>query len=245
MPQDHTVRAYDEELSRLTNMIAKMGGMAEAQLALAMRAVVERDSELAAQVIEGDDKIDELEQAVDNFVMRLLALRQPMASDLRDIVSALRIAGVLERIADYAANLAKRSIALNQAPPVKPVRTVPRMGEMVQAMIKDVLDAYVARDADKAVAVWHRDGEVDELYNSLFRELLTYMMEDPRSITTCTHLLFIAKNIERIGDHTTNIAEMIFYAVRGESLKRARPKSDITSYTVVKPRRPDAADGES
>ncbi|HYM30529.1 MAG TPA: phosphate signaling complex protein PhoU [Candidatus Cybelea sp.] len=233
MATDHIVKSYDEELSRLSGTITQMGGLAETQLAMAIQAMVRRDSELAASIIERDAQVDQLERDVDNFVVRLLALRQPMATDLRMIVTALRIASDLERIADYAANVAKRAIALNQVPPVRPMHTVPRMGAVVQEMIKDVIDAYVARDVAKAMAVWNRDEEVDEMYNSLFRELLTYMMEDPRSITTCTHLLFIAKNIERIGDHTTNIAELIHYQVNGSTIKAIRPKGDKTSFAVV------------
>jgi phosphate transport system protein len=170
--------------------------------------------------------------------MRLLALRQPMARDLRQSIAALKIASDLERIGDYAANVAKRSIALNQTPPVRPVYAVPRMGRLCQAMIKDMLDAYVERDADKALAVWLRDEELDEMYTSLFRELLTYMIEDPRNITACTHLLFIAKNLERVGDHTTNIAETLYFLVHGVPLAQTRPKGDRTSLAVVRGRPP-------
>jgi phosphate transport system protein len=233
MTKSHIISRYDDELRHLESLIAKMGGMAETQLASAIDAVARRDSDLAAQVIEDDDKVDKLEHEVDELAVRLLALRQPMATDLRHVLSARRVAGELERIADYAANVAKRSLVLNQMPPVRPVYAIPRMGQLVQAMIKGALDAYVAHDADKAVAVWRSDEQVDELHNSLFRELLTYMMEDPRSITTCAHLLFMAKNIERMGDHTTNIAEMIYFSERGEQLKRARPKGDNTPFAVV------------
>lgn len=233
MSSTHIVKRYDDELRELENAIAKMGGLAESQLAAAIEAVTRRDSGLAAQVIEGDAKVDLLEQQVDEQVMRLFALRQPMASDLRHILSARRVASELERIADYAANVAKRALVLNQVPAVRPAFAIPRMGQLVQAMIKGALDAYVAHDADKAVVVWQSDEQVDELHNSLFRELLTYMMEDPRSITTCAHLLFMAKNIERMGDHTTNIAEMIYFSERGEQLKRARPKGDNTPFAVV------------
>lgn len=229
----HIVQRYDEELKKLTTMIVQMGGLAESQLANAVEAVTKRDSELANTVIQSDAKIDALRHQVDDFAIELLARRQPMASDLRTIVSALRISSEIERIGDYAKNIAKRSIVLNQAPLVRPVHATPRMALLVQAMIKDTLDAYVAGDVAKADAVWARDEEVDELYNSLFRELLTYMMEDPRSITSCTHLLFIAKNIERIGDHTTNIAELIHYAVKGEMITEERPKGDSTAYALV------------
>lgn len=235
MTGEHIVKSYDTELGRLAAIISQMGGLAEAQLASAIQALVRRDSDLAGQVIRSDAQVDALEVQVDQLAIKVLALRQPVASDLRDVVVALRISADIERMADYAANVAKRAIAMNTAPAVRPVNSVPRMGALVLAMIKDVLDAYAARDAEKAMQVWQRDGEVDEMYNSLFRELLTYMMEDPRAISSCTHLLFIAKNIERIGDHATNVAELIHYAVHGQTLKEARPKSDTTSFAVVAP----------
>ena len=235
MPSDHIVKSYDEELTKLQNTLIAMGGLAEAQLASAIQAVVKRDSELAAEVVAGDARVDELEKEVEALVVRLLALRQPMARDLREIISALKIGSDLERICDYAANVAKRSIALNQAPAVKPAFALPRMGRLAQVQIKNVLDAYVHRDAAKAMQVWLSDEELDELYTSLFRELLTYMMEDPRSITAGTHLLFMAKNIERIGDHATNIAETIYYLIHGTPLKETRPKRDRSSSSVVLP----------
>jgi len=203
MASEHIVKSYDEELRKLSNTITEMGGLAESQLAGAIDAVVKRDSELAGNVVEGDAKVDQLEQDLDNLAVRLLALRQPMARDLREVFAALKIGSDLERICDYAANVAKRSIALNQSPPVRPVYALPRMAHLAELLVKDVIDAYVARDPDKAYAVWIRDAELDEMYSSLFRELLTYMMEDPRNISACTHLLFMAKNIERIGDHAT------------------------------------------
>ena len=224
MASEHIVKSYDEELRRLSNTITEMGGLAESQLARAIDAVVKRDSELAGNVVEGDAKVDQLQQDLDDLAVRLLALRQPMARDLREVFAALKIGSDLERICDYAANVAKRSIALNQSPPVRPVYALPRMAHLAELLVKDVIDAYVARDADKAYAVWMRDAELDEMYSSLFRELLTYMMEDPRNISACTHLLFMAKNIERIGDHATNIAEV-------------RPKGDQSSLEIVTPRR--------
>jgi len=233
MGSDHIIKSYDDELHRLDNIIAEMGGMAESQLADAIDAVAKRDSDMASEVIENDVKVDELEHEVEALVVRLLALRQPMARDLRQIVAALKIATDLERIADYAANVAKRSIILNQSPPVKPVYALPRMGRLGQAMIKDILDSYVERDAEKALAVWLRDEEMDEMYTSLFRELLTYMIEDPRNITPCTHLLFMAKNLERIGDHTTNIAETLYFLVHGTPLQQVRPKRDRTSLATA------------
>jgi len=231
MASEHIIKSYDEELQRLDNAIAQMGGLAESQLGAAIEAVIKRDSDIATEVIEGDVQVDTLERDIESLVTRLLALRQPMARDLRQSIAALKIASDLERIGDYAANVAKRSIALNQTPPVKPVYAIPRMGRLCQAMIKDVLDAYVERDADKALAVWLRDEELDEMYTSLFRELLTYMIEDPRNITACTHLLFMAKNIERIGDHATNIAETLYFMVHGTPLAMVRPKRDRTTST--------------
>jgi len=229
MVSEHIVKSYDEELRRLDNAITQMGGLAETQIATAIDAVMKRDSRLATDVVESDLRVDQLEGEIEQLALRLLALRQPMAVDLRQILSALKTASDLERIGDYAANVAKRSIVLNQTPPVRPAFSVPRMGRLAQAMIKDILDAYVERDADKALLVWARDEELDEMYNSLFRELLTYMIEDPRNITPCTHLLFIAKNIERIGDHATNIAETLYFMVHGHPLQQARPKRDQTS----------------
>jgi len=167
--------------------------------------------------------------------VRLLALRQPMAQDLREIVSALKVSADLERIGDYAANIAKRSLALAQVPVVRPAAGIPRMGRLVETILKEVLDAYIERDVDKAIAAWERDEELDDLYTSLFREVLTYMMEDPRNITPCTHLLFMAKNLERIGDHATNIAEIIHFLVVGTPLTVLRPKNDGSSFAVVSP----------
>ena len=237
MSQEHVVKSYDEELRKLNNTITEMGGLAESQLGAAIEAVVERDSELAASVVEGDVRVDQLQRDLDNLALRLLALRQPVARDLREIFAALKIGSDLERICDYAANVAKRSIALDQSPPVQPVYSLPRMARLAQLLVKDVIDAYVARDADKAYAVWMRDEELDATYASLFRELLTYMMEDPRNIGPCSHLLFMAKNIERIGDHATNIAEDLYYLVHGTPLTQQRPKADQSSLAVVAPRR--------
>jgi phosphate transport system protein len=240
MPADHIVKSYDEELARLGNMIVEMGGLAESQLSAAIDAVAKRDSALAGLVVEGDAKVDDLERELDNLAIRLLALRQPMARDLREIFAALKIGADLERICDYAANVAKRSIALAQSPPIQPVHALPRMGALALALIKDVIDAYVEKDADKALEVWRRDEELDEMYSSLFREFLTYMMEDPRNIGACTHLLFMAKNIERIGDHATNIAEDLYYLVHGTPLTEVRPKGDKSSLEVVAPDRAGA-----
>jgi phosphate transport system protein len=234
MPQ-HTVRSFDEQLKLLKHLIVQMGSLAEEELENAITALTRRDTALAESTVGSDRKLDELEQEVANLAIRILALRQPMASDLREIVSALKISSDLERMGDYAKNVAKRAIALSQLPPVKPAGSIPRMARIVQGIIKDTLDAYIERDPERALDAWRRDEEVDEMYTSVFRELLTYMMEDPRNITACTHLLFIAKNIERIGDHATNIAEIVHYLVLGRQIDSARPKGDTTSFAVVTP----------
>jgi phosphate transport system protein len=235
MPEehDHIVSRFDEDLNQLDNLIAEMGGLAEHQFADAIKALVRRDSELAEQVIVSDKRIDAIEESVDAHTISMLALRQPMADDLRVVITALRIASVIERIGDYSKNIAKRTVAITQAPPVGPSRTISRMGTVVQGMIKTVLDAYLQRDAELARDVRMRDEEVDALHTSLFRELLTYMMEDPRSISAFAHLLFVAKNIERIGDHATNIAEHVHFLVHGSLPEETRPKDDQSSYTVV------------
>jgi phosphate transport system protein len=235
MTTDHIVTSFDEELSRLSDLISRMGGLAESQLEDAIQALQTRDSSLAEQAVENDRQIDDLHIEVDELAIRLLALRQPMGADLRHIVTGLKIAPVVERIGDYSKNVAKRASALNQMPPVKPLFTIPRMGRLVRDMVKDVLDAFSNNDVEMARDVWMRDKEVDEMYDSLFRELLTYMMEDARHITACTHLLFIARNIERIGDLATNIAELIQYQVEGRALDADRPKADLSSITVVDP----------
>jgi phosphate transport system protein len=232
---EHIVRAFGQELEEISNIIIRMAGVAEAQVEAAAQAVVRRDAAMATQVIQADHQLDQLQQDIDNETLRLLALRQPMASDLREILAAVKIASNIERIGDYASNIAKRSLALAQVPPVRPASGVPRMDRLVQEIMKDVFDAYVDRDVAKAVAARQRDEELDELYTSLFREVLTYMMEDPRNITPCTHLLFIAKNLERIGDHATNIAETIHFLVVGQPLTTKRPKGDTSSQMVVNP----------
>jgi len=236
MPQakDHIVKSFDEEIRKLNNYITHMGGLAEAQLQAAIETLVKRDADTASRIIQDDSKIDEHENLISQQVVRLLALRQPMAIDLRQIVAALKISSDLERFGDYATNIAKRSIALAQLPPLKPLFAIPRMAKLVQQNIKDVLDAYTEADAVKAIQVWQRDEEVDEMYTSLFRELLTYMMEDQRNISASIHLLFIAKNVERMGDHATNIAETIHFIVHGHDIAAARPKGDNTSFAVMK-----------
>jgi phosphate transport system protein len=243
MSNDHIIKSYDEELGRLRRAVLEMGGIAESQLAAAIEAVTRRDSDLAADVVRNDSALDTLERDIDAAVVRLIALRQPMARDLREIVTALRIATHLERIGDYAANIAKRSIVLNQSPPVKPIFALPRMAGLAGAQIKDVMSAFAAQDAERALAVWSRDDELDDLYSSLFRELLTYMMEDPRGITAGTHLLFMARNIERIGDHVANIAESIYYLVHARTLPGQWPPAGVPGEAQAPTPTPDESSG--
>ena len=231
--QDHIVKSYDNELKRLTGELQRMGQLALAQLEAAIDAVIERDSGAAMRIVHDDATIDALEHEVSHDVVRLLALRQPMARDLREILAALRIATDIERIGDYAANVAKRSLVLNRSAPVQLVSALPRLARMAQGLVEDVLVAYRESDADKALEAWARDEELDEQYTGLFRELLTYMMEDPRNITPCTHLLFMAKNLERIGDHATNIAENVYILVHGAQITQTRRKGDTTTVLPI------------
>jgi phosphate transport system protein len=232
---DHTVRAYDEQLSRLRDTLLRIGGLVEKALADAITAVAKRDVTLAAAIVQRDAEVDALQRSVEEQAVRLLALRQPMANDLRAIVGAMRIALDLERVGDYAANIAKRAIVLSQLAPAVGVGSIQRMARISLEMLKDTLDALTSNDAEKARQVWQRDEQVDEAYNAVFRNLLTYMMEDPRNITPCAHLLFVAKNIERIGDHTTNIAETIRFIVLGEEIEGERPKGDDSPFAIVEP----------
>ncbi len=237
MDKEHIVHSYDTELNQLQNMIAEMGGLAEMQLARAVAALVKYDADAANDIVEKDRRIDELEDAIDDLAVRLIAKRQPMAGDLRTIITGLKVSSNLERIGDYAKNIAKRTVTISSATGLRgPISTIARMAALVQSMIKNVLDAYIAHDADKADDVRARDQEVDQIHSGLFRELLTYMMEDPRNITPCTHLLFIAKNIERVGDHVTSVAEQIHYMVHGELPLGERPKQDLSSFTLVEPK---------
>ena len=226
---EHTVRAFTEQLEALASSVAQMGGLAEAQLADSIDAIAKRDTALAEQVVGADRKVDELQQQIEEQALKVLALRQPMAVDLRETLAAIKIAGELERIGDLAKNIAKRAMVLNREPPIRLAQSLARMGSQALGQLKLVLDAYSDRDADSAELVWKQDGEIDEMYNSLFRELLTYMMEDPRTIGLCTHFLFIAKNIERAGDHCTNVAEVVYNMVTGGHLAMDRPKGDTTA----------------
>ncbi len=233
---EHLVKSFDQDLKRLTDMLIRMGGIVENQVALASEAVMERNAEAATTAVAEDAKVDALEREVDAFVIRMLALRQPMAGDLRHIVAGLKVTGDLERIGDYAANVAKRSIVLAQFPAPYSLGGLAHMLGLVQGQLRSIIDALGSNDSDKAIEVWRSDRAVDDIYNTIFRELITYMMEDPRNITPCTHLLFIAKNLERIGDHTTNIAETIYYSVKGEVIPDVRPKGDTSAYAVVRPK---------
>ena len=234
MTKDHIVKDFNEELSQLDNLLAEMGGLCEAQLSKAMEAMVKRDVDLASAVIEGDRRIDDLEKQVDSLAINLIALRQPMAADLRMIIASLKVANNLERVGDYAKNIGKRTIALSKSPVISnTANSIQRMSTMVEGMIKNALDALINRDSQRAKDVRISDQEVDQLHSSLFKELLTFMAEDPESISTCTHLLFVAKNLERVGDHMTSVAEQIVFIVEGEILDDERPKKDKTSSTVL------------
>ncbi|MBK1659408.1 phosphate signaling complex protein PhoU [Paracraurococcus ruber] len=232
---EHTVRAYGEELRRLRELVARMGGLAERQVADAVAALIRRDAEMATEVMSRDAEIDALEREIENFCIRLLALRQPVGQDLRLVIAALKISHAVERIGDYARNAAKRSIVLAQQPTLGSLNGFQRMAVLVQEELKGAMDALVNDDAARASEVWASDQSVDEVYNGIFREMLTFMMEDPRHITAATHLLFVAKNLERIGDHATNIAETVYYAVSGTPLTEERPKADSSAFAVVRP----------
>ena len=229
MSTEHIVQSYDDELANLTNAILQMGGLVESQITATVSAITNRDSAAAEKIIENDREIDELEVEVERQVVSMLALRQPMADDLRAVIGALRISSDLERMGDLAANIAKRTIALSSVDQFPALSSLRAMALIVQTMVKNSLDAFIDNDHEKAMSTWREDEKVDELYNSMFRELLTYMFEDPKLLTTCTHLLFVAKNMERIGDHVTNICEIIHYHSTGERTMGDRPKADTTS----------------
>lgn len=229
----HIVTAFDDELSELRKLIAQMGGLAEDQFGKSIDALSRSDKALAERVIASDDKIDLVEKELEDRAITLIARRQPMATDLRAVIVAIRISSDLERIGDLAKNIAKRTLALDEPLPRSVNVGMTRMADLAMEQLSDVLDAYTRFDIDKAQDVWEKDSRIDALYNSLFRELLTYMMEDARTISMCTHLLFGAKNIERIGDHTTNIAENVIYLVSGGAPAGNRPKQDDTSTTSI------------
>jgi phosphate transport system protein len=222
--QEHTVKAFDQDIGQLRGLISQMGGLAEAAIGNAMLALQRGDHELAAQVRADDRKIDAIQHEVERAVVRIIALRAPMANDLREVVAALKIATVVERIGDYAKNIAKRVPQIDSEHRIDPISTLPAMARMAADMVRDVLDAFAARDPDAAIAICERDDALDDFYDSIFRTLVTYMVENPKTISQCAHLLFVAKHLERIGDHATNVAEMIHFAAHGTPIAdRERP----------------------
>lgn len=232
----HIVSSYDDELKAILRRISEMGGQAERMVEQSVTALIKSDIQLAQRVIADDRLLDEAQRELDEHAIRTIAKRQPMAQDLREIVGAIRISNDIERIGDMGKNIAKRVIAVHEhGQPVKLVRGLEHLSGLALEQLKEVLDAYARRDEDRAEMVRARDEEIDAMYTSIFRELLTYMMEDPRNITACTHLLFSAKNIERIGDHATNIAETIYYIKTGEQVEGERPKDDRTHAIVAEP----------
>lgn len=233
----HTIKAYDEELDRLHELAGRMGELSAALLGQAVDALARGDTERAAQIVAADQEIDRLEIEAEDLVVQMIARRSPVADDLREIVAVLKITAMLERVGDFAKNIAKRVPVIARAQPLRTYGTIARMAEETTLMIGKVMQAWRARDREAVIAVWRSDDAVDALYNSLFRELLTHMMENPSSITALTHLLFVAKNIERIGDQATNIAEVVHYALSGERLDDDRPKADSTAFADVTPGR--------
>ena len=228
---DHTTKAFDTDLQEITRKVAEMGGLAEQQIADAVQALVDRDVELGERAISIDPQIDALQHEIEEKAVLTIARRQPMAVDLREIVGAMRVCNDIERIGDHAKHIGKRVVALDgDFYPQQLIRGVEHMAEMVLGLLKQVLDAYVARDLNAALTVWKGDEEVDSMCTSLFRELFTYMMEDPRNITLCMHLMFCAKDIERMGDHATNIAETVYYMIEGRPITDQRPKGDPTNF---------------
>lgn len=215
MVLEHTVKAFDEDITRLRGLIAEMGGLAELAIQNSLRAMVNGDEELAREVVKGDVKLDKLESEVDSMAVRTLALRAPMADDLREIIAALKIAGVIERIGDYSKNIAKRTVRIEGRSRFEPLTLLPAMGDLAGEMVHDVLTAYASRDPLLAREVIERDAKVDAFYNSIFRNLVSYMVENPATISSAAQLLFVARNLERIGDHATNVAEMVHFAATG------------------------------
>ena len=234
MMNEHTAKAFDLDLQELTRMVAEMGGLAEKQTADAVNALARRDADRAQRVVAADPAIDSLQREIEEKAVLTIARRQPMAVDLREIVGALRVANDLERIGDLAKNIGKRVLALDgEFHPPKLIRGVEHIGALVLAQLKQVLDSYTGHELEKALAVWNGDEQIDAMCTSLFRELLTYMMEDPRNITFCIHLMFSAKNVERMGDHATNIAETVYYMIEGRAIADERPKSDTTTFATL------------
>lgn len=232
---DHTHKTFDSDLQALAQMVAEMGGLAEKQIADSVHALAKRDTSLAQSIAAADVNIDKLQRQIEEKAVLTIARRQPMAVDLREIIGTLRLSNDLERIGDLAKNIAKRVIVLNtEFPPPKLIRGVEHMADMVLGQMKSVLDAYARRDDAQAMTVWRGDEEIDAMCTSVFRELITYMMEDPRNISFCIHLFFCAKNIERMGDHATNIAETVHYIIGGQPITDTRPKGDTTNIAALR-----------
>jgi phosphate transport system protein len=233
---EHTAKAFDVDLQELTRMVAEMGGLTEKQIADAVDALSRRNPEQAQRIVKADLDVDALQREIEAKAVLTIARRQPMAVDLRELLGALRLCNDLERIGDLAKNIAKRVLVLDvELHSSRVIRGVQRMGTLVLAQLKQVLDSYAGRDLEKALAVWNGDEQIDAMCTSIFRELLTYMMEDPRNITPCIHLMFCAKNIERMGDHATNIAETVYYMIEGHSMPDLRPKGDTTTFGGLRP----------
>ena len=233
---EHTAKAFDADLQGLSRMVAEMGGLTEKQIADAVDALSRRNPEQAQQIVKADLGIDALQREIETKAVLTIARRQPMAVDLREVLGALRLCSDLERIGDLAKNIAKRVLVLDvELHSSRVIRGVQHMGTLVLAQLKQVLDSYAGRDLEKALAVWNGDEQIDAMCTSIFRELLTYMMEDPRNITPCIHLMFCAKNIERMGDHATNIAETVYYMIEGHSMPDLRPKGDTTTFGGLRP----------
>ncbi|WP_022686744.1 phosphate signaling complex protein PhoU [Sphingomonas phyllosphaerae] len=216
--QEHTVKAFDQDIGQLRGLISQMGGLAETAIADAMVALQRGDAVLAARIAADDKKIDAMETEVERTAVRIIALRAPMADDLREVVAALKIASVIERIGDYAKNIARRVPKIESEHRIEPLSILPAMGRMAAAMVHDVLNAFAARDPEAALAVCESDNALDDFYDSIFRTLVTFMVENPKTISECAQLLFVAKNLERIGDHATNVAEMVYFAATGVRL---------------------------
>jgi phosphate transport system protein len=229
----HIVASFDEDLVQVQAKVSEMGGLCEELLSKALRSVQDRDARLAREVIERDKLLDAMETALEEQVVRVIALRQPVAADLRVLIAAMKLASTLERIGDLAKNIAKRAIPLSAARPVKIINSIVRMGRQTLVQLSDVLNAHAGRDVDLAVQIWNQDYEIDEMYNAVFREVVTYMVEDSRLIGVGAQLMFIAKNLERIGDHTTHVAEMVYYIVLGERLGDDRPKGEPTGIELI------------
>lgn len=229
----HIVASFDEDLVQIQAKISEMGGVAEEMLSKALESVQNRDAALASEVIDRDKALDAMEMELEEAVVRVIALRQPVANDLRVLIAAMKISSTLERIGDLAKNIAKRAIPLSAARPIRLTTSIARMGRETLAQLSAVLNAHAARDVDTAVQIWNQDYEIDEMYNAIFREVVTYMVEDSRLIGVGAQLMFIAKNLERIGDHTTHISEMVYYIVKGNTLNDDRPKGEPTGVNLV------------